>query len=148
MQSFAHCSTQHPCLYIGGMDLTDVSLGGYGLTGGLHLKSCSKQLNVQVETSDKCCSSGVGIGTFDIFVSDMDSGIQCTLSKFAIDTLEGRNDIQRGLETPQMDLCNPYEVQQCQVQGPVYGSMQPKHKWTKTEENGLRAALTRVTWEV
>ncbi|GAB0176372.1 cAMP-dependent protein kinase inhibitor alpha [Grus japonensis] len=43
---------------------------------------------------------------FNIFVSDMGSGIECTLSKFANDTklcgavkrLEGRDDIQRDLD--------------------------------------------------
>ncbi|GAB0205605.1 cAMP-dependent protein kinase inhibitor alpha [Grus japonensis] len=58
-----------------------------------------------METSDEWCSSGVSTGPalFDLFVNDMDSGIKCTLSKFAdntklcgvVNTLEGRDAIQR-----------------------------------------------------
>ncbi|GAB0182946.1 triadin [Grus japonensis] len=48
----------------------------------------------------------VGLALFNIFVSDMDSGIECTLSKFAndtklcgaVNTLEGRDDIQRDID--------------------------------------------------
>jgi len=33
------------------------------LAGWSHSRSCGQQLDVQVETSDEWCSSGVGVGT-------------------------------------------------------------------------------------
>ncbi|PKU44941.1 rna-directed dna polymerase from mobile element jockey-like [Limosa lapponica baueri] len=50
--------------------------------------------------------SALGLALFNVFVGDMDSGIECTLSKFvndtklcdAVNTLEGRDAIQRDLD--------------------------------------------------
>ncbi|KAF4792233.1 hypothetical protein TURU_123222 [Turdus rufiventris] len=84
------------------------------LTGWSHSK-CGQQLNVQVETSDKWCPQGSVLGSalFNICVSDMVNGIECTLSMFAndtelcggVDTLERMDGIQRDLDRLERWVC-------------------------------------------
>ena len=58
------------------------------LAGWSHSKSCGQWLHVQVQSSDEWRPQGSGLGPalFNIFVGNMDSGIECTLSKFNNDT--------------------------------------------------------------
>jgi len=74
---------------------------------------------------------------FNIFVGDMDSGTECILNKFAndtklcgvVDTLEGRDAIQRDLDRLQRWACvNRMKFNKAKCKVPHMGRGNPKHK--------------------
>ncbi|GAB0182281.1 mitochondrial enolase superfamily member 1 [Grus japonensis] len=80
----------------------------------------------------------LGLALFNIFVGDMDNGIKCTLSKFAnntklcgaVNTLEGRDVIQRNLDRPERWACAnhmKFNKAKCKVLHMCWGN--PKHNY-------------------
>jgi len=81
--------------------------------------------------------SVLGLVLFNIFASDMDSRIACTLSKFAdstklcgaVTTLEGRDDTQRDLDRPgRWDHVNLMKINKAKCKVMHVGRGNPKHK--------------------
>ena len=75
---------------------------------------------------------------FNVFVSDMDRGIKCTLSKFsndtrlcgAVNTLEGRDAIPRDLDRLERWVCvNLMEFHKAKCKVLHMGQGSPKHKY-------------------
>ncbi|GAB0180073.1 mitochondrial enolase superfamily member 1 [Grus japonensis] len=76
-----------------------------------------------------------GLALFNIFVGDMDSGIKCTLSKFAndtINTLEGKGAILRDLDRLERWACANLMKVKCKVL--QMGQGNPKHNYRLSGE--------------
>ncbi|GAB0195159.1 cAMP-dependent protein kinase inhibitor alpha [Grus japonensis] len=88
--------------------------------------------------------SVLGPALFNIFVSNMDSGIECTLSKFAdntklcgvVNTLEGRDAIQRDLDRLQRQAhTNIMKFNKAKCKVLHVRQRNPKHSYRLGEES-------------
>jgi len=98
--------------------------------------------------------SVLGVVLFNTFVDDMDSGIECTLSKFSndikmcgvVNILERRDVIQTDLNRLERWACAnlmKFHKVKCKV---LYMGWVIPNTNKGCVENGLRAALKRKTW--
>jgi len=87
--------------------------------------------------------SVLGPALFNIYVGAMDSGIECTLSKFAnntklcgvVDTLEGRDAIQTDLNRLERWVCaNLIKFNKAKCKVLHLGQASPKHKYRLGKE--------------
>ncbi|KAJ7407892.1 hypothetical protein BTVI_61559 [Pitangus sulphuratus] len=96
----------------------------------------------------------LGLVLFNVFVGDMDRGIECTLSKFVNNTnlcgvfnmLEGRGAIQRDLDRLESWACTnlmKFNKAKCKVPHPVRAIPSTNTGWLKNESI---TALRRKTW--